>query len=425
MLSALDLARRIEAGELTPAAVIDRCALAIAAREPSVGAFAVLDLEGARRNAERHAAELAAKPLRGLPVGIKDIFDTKDFPTEYGSPIYAGHRPTADATLVAQARNAGGVVVGKTVTTEFAFFYPGRTRNPHNLEHTPGGSSSGSVAAVAAGMLPIALASQTGGSTIRPAAYCGVAGFKPSFGLLSTVGMKGMTAQLDTAGLIAAGVADVAYAASAICGREFRVDKAASGSPRLALMRTHVWSEASKAMQVAVETALRAANAAGAVVRELVLPPICEEAYRIHGTIQSYQGYRSMTFEYGHHRDQLSPVLRNALEAGAAITPAAFDEALGIAERARRAFADLMKETDVLLTASAPGAAPRGLSSIGTSPFNRLWTLLGTPCVNVPGLVDDTGLPLGVQIVGRFGADHEALHAANFLEHAIARSIDR
>jgi Asp-tRNA(Asn)/Glu-tRNA(Gln) amidotransferase A subunit family amidase len=421
MLSALDLARRIDAGELSPADVIDRCAEAVAANESTVGAFAALDLDGARQRARRDAAALAAMPLRGLPVGVKDIFDTTDFPTEYGSPIYAGHRAAADATLVADIRKSGGLVLGKTVTTEFAFLHPGRTRNPRNLEHTPGGSSSGSAAAVAAGMLPIALGSQTGGSTIRPAAFCGVAGFKPSFGLLPTAGMKGMAAQLDTVGLIAAGVADVAFAISAIGGRDLRVDGVAEGAPRIALMRTHLWQEASTAMQAATEAAWRAAEDAGAQILELTLPPICEEAHRIHSTIQSYQGWRAMTFEYNNHREQLSPVLRKTIEAGAAVTSEAYDDALRIAAQARGALADLMAGTDVLLTPSAPGAAPNGLSSIGISPFNRLWTLLGVPCVNVPGLEDEAGMPLGVQVIAPFGHDREALLAAHFVERAVAR----
>jgi Asp-tRNA(Asn)/Glu-tRNA(Gln) amidotransferase A subunit family amidase len=423
MLSALDLCHRLEVGELKPVDVIDLCAKAVAAHEDAVGAFVSLDLEGARRIAEREGAALAAKPLRGLPVGIKDIFDTADLPTEYGSPIYAGHCPSADAALVADVRAAGGIVLGKTVTTEFAYLHPSHTRNPHDLQHTPGGSSSGSSAAVASGMMPVALGSQTGGSIIRPAAFCGVAGFKPSFALLPTTGMKGMADKLDTAGLFAAGVADVAYAMSAISGRDYRVDGGVPFRPRIALVRTDHWSEASKEMQGAVEAALRAAEIAGARVTEIALPPICEHAYRIHSTIQQYQGYRSMAFEYEQRRHQLSMLLREAIEAGAAVTTAAYEDALRVADSARKALADLMTETDVLLTASALGAAPKGLNSTGTSEFNRLWTLLGTPCINVRGFVDDANLPLGVQIVGRFGGDHQALRTAYFLERAVVRYV--
>ena len=222
MLSALELARRIEAGALSPRAVVELCAEAIATHENEIGAFAALDLDAARQRAEQQ--QLALLPLRGLPVGIKDIFDTADLPTAYGSPIYAGHRPKADAAMVMLIRRAGGLVLGKTVTTEFASLEPARTRNPRNPAHTPGGSSSGSAAAVAAGMLPLALGSQTGGSVIRPAAFCGVAGFKPSYRLLPTVGMKCFSWSLDTVGLFGASVPDVAFAAAAMSGRDLRVD---------------------------------------------------------------------------------------------------------------------------------------------------------------------------------------------------------
>src|SRR6266571_404611 len=234
MLSALDLARRIESGDLSPAAALEHCAEAIAAREAEVGAFATLDLAGARASVA--GSTVAHLPLRGLPVGVKDIFDTADLPTEYGSAIYAGHRPKADAALVALVRRAGGVVLGKTVTTELAHMHPGKTRNPHNLGHTPGGSSSGSAAGVAASMMPIALGSQTGGSVIRPAAFCGIAGFKPSYKLLPTVGMKCFSWHLDTAGLFAAGIADVAFAAAAITGRDLRVDQSTPAAPKILLL---------------------------------------------------------------------------------------------------------------------------------------------------------------------------------------------
>src|SRR5262245_29181213 len=286
MLSALDLARRIEAGDLKPQAALDLCAQAFAEHEATIGAFATLDLETARHAA--NAASIAALPLRGLPVGIKDIFDTADFTTSYGSSIYAGHRPKADSAMVSLVRRAGGIVPGKTVTTEFASLVPAGTRNPRNPAHTPGGSSSGSAAAVAAGMLPLALGSQTGGSVIRPAAFCGVAGFKPSFRLLPTVGMKCFSWSLDTVGLFAKGVADVAFAAAAITGRDLRVDERSPAMPVIAIVRAH-WDKASAAMQDAVERAARAAETAGAKIRELELPPIFAEATDAHRTIADYE----------------------------------------------------------------------------------------------------------------------------------------
>ncbi len=417
-LHALELARRIAAGELTPAAVLEDCEQAIAAREAEIGAFAALDLPRAKQS----AAIAPAGPLRGLPVGIKDIFDTVDFPTEYGSSIYAGHRPRTDAALVSQIRRAGGLLLGKTVTTEFAHMQPAKTRNPRNPQHTPGGSSSGSAAAVAAGMVPIAIGSQTGGSVIRPAAFCGVAGFKPSYQLLPTVGMKCFSWQLDTVGVFAASVSDVAFAAAAIADRDLRVDGITPAQPRIGVMRMHIWSQASEAMQAALEAAARAAAAAGARVEDMALPGALEDAWRAHPLIQDYEAYRALAFEYDHHRDRMAPTLRKLLDNAAEITAEHYDEARRTARRARQLLSDLFEGVDVILTPSAPGAAPRGLQTTGNPIFNRLWTLMGTPCVNVPGLADDAGLPLGVQIVGRFGRDKSALEAALFLERAIERT---
>ncbi len=420
MLSALDLVRRIEGGELTPRAAVDLCAEAIAARENEVGAFVALDLDAARRAAA--APHLAATALRGLPIAFKDIYDTADFPTQYGSPIYAGYRPRADATAVALARRAGGIVIGKAVTTEFASLVPSPTRNPHNSAHTPGGSSSGSAAAVAAAMVPIAFGTQTAGSVIRPAAFCGVAGFKPSYRLIPLVGVKAVSWHLDTGGLFGAGVADVAFAAALIFGRDLRVDRAAPSAPRMALVRSHLWPKVSAAMGDALETAARIAEAAGAKVTDVTLPPLVQDAWAAQFVIQDYETFLSTAFEYDHHRAAIGKQLREQLDRAAAITADEYDTARRIASRGRQVLADTMADHDVILTPSAPGAAPHGLGATGDPAFNRLWTLMGAPCVNVPGLFENE-LPLGVQIVGRFGRDRAALEAALFLERAIARKV--
>ncbi|MGH6673983.1 MAG: amidase [Xanthobacteraceae bacterium] len=419
MLSALDLARRIEAGELKPRAVVDMCAEAIAAREKDVGAFAALDLDAARRAADRSG--VASTPLRGLPIAFKDIFDTADFATEYGSPIYAGYRPRADATAVVLARRAGGIVIGKTVTTEMASIVPSPTRNPHNRAHTPGGSSSGSAAAVAAAMVPIAFGTQTAGSVIRPAAFCGVAGFKPSYRLIPLAGVKDVSWHLDTAGLFGAGVADTAFAAASILDRDLRVDRGTPAAPRIALTRTHLWPQASAAMQNAIETAAGIAQAAGAKVTELSLPPLLKDAYEAQFVIQDYEAFRAFAFEYDRHRDMISEQLREQLDRAASISADAYDAARRTASRGRQLLADAMAEHDVILTPSAPGAAPHGLAT-GDPMFNRLWTLMGAPCVNVPGFYDHE-LPLGIQIVGRFGRDRATLESALFVEQAVARKL--
>ncbi len=419
MLSALGLASAIEAGELTPARALDLCADAIAKRENDVAAFVTLDLEGARAAAQ--APGIKDKPLRGLPVGLKDIFDTADMPTEYGSPIYLGYRPKADASLVALIRRNGGALIGKTVTTQFAHLDPGKTRNPHNLAHTPGGSSSGSAAGVAAGFFPIATGTQTGGSVIRPASYCGVAGFKPSYRLLPSVGMKCVSWHLDTAGLFAASVADVAFAAGAISDRDLRVDTIAASSPRIGVLRDHPWPAASADMMAALDKVARAASHANARVRDIKLTPVLAGAFKAHTTIQAYEAARSLASEYERHKEQLAKGVLELVEQGFAITAAAYDEARRTASQARGALSDVMADIDVILSPSAPGAAPKGLGSTGSSTFNRLWTLMGPPCVNVPGLFDTGGLPLGVQVIGRFGQDRGTLEAALFIESLVAR----
>jgi Asp-tRNA(Asn)/Glu-tRNA(Gln) amidotransferase A subunit family amidase len=420
MLSALDLARRVEAGELTPRRIVELCAETIAAREEEVRTFVVLDLDAARRAAE--APRLSSSPLHGLTFGIKDIFETADLPTQYGSPIYAGYRPPTDSAPVALTRRAGGIIIGKTVTTQFASLVPSVTCNPHNPAHTPGGSSSGSAAAVAAGMIPLAFGTQTAGSVIRPASYCGVAAFKPSYRLIPTVGVKEVSWHLDTAGLFGAGVADVAFAAATILDRDLRVDRAAAAAPRIGLVRTHLWPKASTAMQKAVETAAKIAATAGATVTEVTLPAIFEQALAAQYIIQDYENFRALAFEYDRHHDQIDKLLRDHLDRAAAISADEYDAARRTASRGRQALADAMADNDVFLTPSAPSAAPHGLGATGDPMFNRLWTLMGTPCVNVAGLSENE-LPLGIQIVGRFGRDRATLEAALFVEQAIARKL--
>jgi len=422
MLSALGLARAIEDGELTPAQAVDLCADAIAKRESEVGAFVTLDIEATRKAAQ--VPGLKNKPLRGLPVALKDIFDTADMPTEYGSPIYAGHRPKADASLVALIRRSGGTLLGKTVTTEFAHLDPGKTRNPRNLAHTPGGSSSGSAAGVAAGFFPIATGTQTGGSVIRPASFCGVAGFKPSYRLLPSVGMKCVSWHLDTAGLFAASVADVAFAAAAISDRDLRVDGRTPASPRIGVLREQPWPSASDDMIAALDNTARAASAANARVRDIKLTPVLAAAFRAHGIIQAYEAARSLASEYERARDKLAKGVLELVESGFAISADSYDEARRTASQARRALLDLMADVDVILSPSAPGAPPKGLGSTGSSTFNRLWTLMGTPCVNVPGLTDADDLPLGVQVIGCFGSDRATLEAALFVESLMPRRRD-
>lgn len=417
MLSVLGLIREIEAHRLSIHGLYDRVEEAISHREGTVKAFAHLDIATAR---DRAGAGVGG-PLMGLPMGVKDIIDTADQPTEYGSPIYAGWRPRADASIVTMARRAGSVLLGKTRTTEFAHLHPTATTNPHDAGHTPGGSSSGSAAAVAAGMVPIAFGTQTAGSVIRPAAFCGVAAVKPSYRLLPTVGVKTFSWHLDTLGLFGAHVADCAYVLAALTGRELRIDTKDFGAPRIGLLDSYHPVEASPAMRDALAHLARRATARGATVEHVVLPSLFAEAESAQRIIMDYEGAEALAWETETHGAQLSPELRTALEHGRDLSPIAYDSARSTAHAARRKFGDLFESVDVLLLPSAPGAAPEGLGATGNPAFNRLFTLMGVPAVNVPGLVDASGMPLGIQVVAPFGRDRAALAAADWVERVIGR----
>ena len=412
MISLAELQRRIEAGELSADAAIAQSVEATNAHDKTIGAFVC--------RAEKPRAA-GAGPLRGIAVGIKDIIDTSDFPTQMGSPIYSGWQPRADAPVVMMLKQAGATIVGKTTTTAFASVDPTATLNPRNFAHTPGGSSSGSAAAVAAGMIPLALGTQTGGSVIRPASFCGVAAIKPSFRLLPTVGVKCYSWTLDTVGLFAAGVTDLAHGLSAITNRPELKPGAAIETPRIGVVTQDFAGAPEPAGGEALRFAALAAERAGATVRELALPDIVAEAWRVHPTLQEYEAHRALAWEYRTHHDAMPPLLRAKLDETVGLLPADYDAARRIANQGRKALAKMFDDFDVLLTFSAPGAAPKGLASTGDPRFNRLWTLMGVPCVNIPAYVADGGLPVGVQVIARFGNDAGALKAARFVEEALGR----
>jgi Asp-tRNA(Asn)/Glu-tRNA(Gln) amidotransferase A subunit family amidase len=412
MISLAEIQRRIDSGDLSAEAAIAQSCEAIDARDKTIGAFVC-------RPETVRAAN--AGPLRGIAVGIKDIIDTSELSTEMGSSIYRGWQPRADAAVVMMLKRAGATIIGKTTTTAFAANDPTATLNPHNPGHTPGGSSSGSAAAVGAGMIPLALGTQTGGSVIRPASFCGAAAIKPSYRLLPTVGVKCFSWTLDTVGLFAAGVEDLARGLSAMTGRPELLPRVAQQAPRIGVVMQEFAGEPEAAGAEALRIAGLAAERAGAAIRTLVLPEIVAEAWRIHATVQQFEAHQAFAWEYCENYDAMPPLLRGRLDESVDITPAAYDEARGIASRARDALADIFEDIDVLLTFSAPGAAPKGLASTGDARFNRLWTLMGVPCVNIPAYVADGGLPVGVQIIARFGRDADALKAARFVEAALAR----
>jgi Asp-tRNA(Asn)/Glu-tRNA(Gln) amidotransferase A subunit family amidase len=412
MISLADLQRRITSGELSADAAIAQSREAIEAQDNTIGAFVC------RADTVRTAD---TGPLRGIAVGIKDIIDTADLPTEMGSKIYRGWRPRADAPVVMMLKQAGASIAGKTTTTGFASRDPAATLNPRNHAHTPGGSSSGSAAAVAAGMIPLALGTQTGGSVIRPASYCGVAAIKPSFRVLPTVGVKCFSWTLDTVGLFAAGVEDLALGLSAITGRPELLPGAAIERPRIAVVTQDFAGAPEAASAEALRIAGMAAERAGASVRTLALPEMSAEAWRAHETVQEFEAHQALAWEYRTQYEAMPPLLRAKLDETAGIPPSDYDEARRTANRGRKALANIFEEFDALLTFSAPGAAPKGLASTGDTHFNKLWTLMGVPCVNIPAHVAEGGLPVGVQVIARFGNDAGALKVGRFVEQALTR----
>jgi Asp-tRNA(Asn)/Glu-tRNA(Gln) amidotransferase A subunit family amidase len=369
---------------------------------------------------DQSAIELAKRlrgPLARKLVAVKDIFNTPDFATAYGSPIYSGHQPSTEAAMVAIVRDAGGLVAGKSVTTEFAYLQPSLTLNPAAPGRTPGGSSSGSAAAVAAGLVPLAVGSQTGGSTIRPASYCGIAGFKPSFGVLPTAGMKCFSWSLDTVGLFAKSVGEVAEFARAVSGG--RIAAAPVPAPRnvcIGVPRSYPWGEVSASAKKALALARDKLAAAGATVVDCELPAFAAECFVAHDAVQGWEAARTLAMEFEQHRDRLSPLLRDYLAQAREVTGDAYAQAQATARRARVAAATWLEGIDVLLTPSAPDEAPEGFATTGASTFNRAWTLLGTPCVSVPGATGVNGLPMGLQIIAAPNEDSLCLAAGAMLE---------
>src|SRR6266478_2279546 len=334
--SARDAAREIAAGRLSAVALVEACFERIAAREPVVGAWHHLDRDAALTAARGCDASAPSGPLHGIPIAVKDLIDTSDMPTGYGSAIYEGHRPAADAACVALARAAGAIVLGKTVTTEFACFTAGKTVNPHNPAHTPGGSSSGSAAAVGDGMVPLALGTQTAGSVIRPAAYCGVVGFKPSFGMIPRAGVKPLADSLDTIGTMARSVADAAFFAGILGGRpELREVAMPAAPPRFGLYRTPMWEEREPSTEAALDHARAVIERAGAQIAEIPIPPEHRGLSAAQESVMGFELVRGLAYERLQHSAELSPRLAQQLDQGMSVGPDEYDAAVAETAAAR------------------------------------------------------------------------------------------
>jgi Asp-tRNA(Asn)/Glu-tRNA(Gln) amidotransferase A subunit family amidase len=416
LLSATEAARQLTDRRITAVQLLEACLERITAREPVVGAWTQLGLAAARARAKALDAGAVQGLLHGLPLGVKDLMDTVDLPAGYGSPVYANHQPAWDAAAVAMARAAGAVVVGKSVTTEFATFCPGKTANPHNPAHTPGGSSSGSAAAVADFMVPLAFGTQTAGSIIRPAAFCGVVGYKPSFGTASRAGVKALSDTLDTVGALARTVADAALLVAAVSGRrDLLLERPLDRAPRVGLCRTHEWKHAQPATEAAFERARTQLAQAGAKLTDVDLPPQFAGLVQAQLDIMGFELVRSLAYERLNHAAQLSPQLQQMINAGLAVTSERYAAAIALARGCRRALSQVFTAVDVLLAPSAAGEAPAGLAATGDPLFNRIWTLLHAPCVHLPFTTGPQGLPVGLQAIGNIGADRETLAAADWL----------
>jgi Asp-tRNA(Asn)/Glu-tRNA(Gln) amidotransferase A subunit family amidase len=439
LFSASEAARLIREGVITSEQLVEACLARVREVDEQVQAWTFLDpdyaLEQARAADELRLSGKPLGPLHGVPVGVKDIFDTGDMPTENGSMLYAGRTPSRDAMVVARLRAAGAVIMGKTVTTEFAYFAPGKTRNPHNPEHTPGGSSSGSAAAVAANMVPFALGSQTNGSTIRPAAFCGVLGFKPTHGLISRHGILTLSRTLDHVGLFARTIDDIALLAEQLVGYDEHdpdtrprarmpfVEVAAEEpplEPMFAFVKTPYWERADEETK---EGFAELIETLGDRVEEIELFPSAADAWEWHKTIMDAEMAANLAREYETGRDRLSEQLRTLIERGREVRAVGYQRALAQIRPIHESFVELFEQRyDAILTPAAPGAAPKGLASTGDPSFCTLWTLCGMPAISLPLLEAANGLPVGVQLVGPRDGDARLLRTARWLAARIAVS---
>ena len=436
-LSASEAARVIRDGLISSEQLVEACLTQISKIDGQVQAWTFLDPDHALAQA-RAADEyrLSGQPtgaLHGVPVGIKDIFDTADMPTENGSALYAGRTPSRDSTVVSMLRAAGAVIMGKTVTTEFAYFSPGKTRNPHNPEHTPGGSSSGSAAAVGAEMVPLALCSQTNGSTIRPAAFCGVIGFKPTHGLISRHGVLALSRTLDHVGFFARTIDDIALLAEQLQGYDEHdpdtrprahipfIDVAAQEPPlppMFAFMKTPMWERTDDDTK---EGFAEIVEQLGSQVEEVELFPSATEAWQWHQTIMAAEMAANLEREWNAGRDRLSEQLRAQIERGREVRAVDYQRAISRIMPIHESLLELFEQRyDAILTPAAPGPAPKGLASTGDPSFCTLWTLCGMPCINLPLLQSANGLPLGVQLVGPRHGDARLLRTAKWLAAKMA-----
>ena len=413
-LTAAEAAELISAGMLSSSALVQFCLGRIAMREPMVRAWADLNPAAAMDQARARDAEASKGPLHGIPVAVKDVIDVAGVPTGMGSPIYDGYIPLADAACVAALRAAGAVILGKTVTAEFAGVSPGPTAHPAAPERTPGGSSSGSAAAVADHMVPVALGTQTGGSIIRPAAFCGVVGFKPSFGTINRAGLKLAAESFDTIGMMARDVDDIALVWRVLVGAGDTSLQVPETPPRLLVFRGHQWDRAAPETVSAIGRTVRRLRNHGAQIEELPVPDGFAELSKARVVINGYERARALAWELQHHAKQLSNAMRRVVTDGWTYSYDSYLTAVRLVEGWRVRMADIIGAHDAVLTAAVNGEAPMGLASTGDASFQEIWSLLHLPAITLPLARGPSGLPVGVQLVGRRLDDGRLLQVAKW-----------
>jgi len=417
-LSATDIAAGVAAGSFSAEAVTRSCLDHISSREGTVGAWEFLDPELALSQARAIDAEEIKGPLAGVPVGVKDIIDTHDMPTGMGSKIYDGHRPPIDASCVAQIRAAGAVILGKTVTCEFAGLTPRKTANPLDPTRTPGGSSSGSAAAVADEMVPLAFGTQTGGSVVRPSSYCGIIGYKPSFDTFSLAGVYPAAESLDTLGLHARHLDDIELASAALLRRTFAPVADLKKLPVVGLCKTPLWDKAGPETQAAVEAAASAMEAAGAMMRDFELPEEFDWLSELRGLINGWERANVMADEWERNRVALSDQMQETIQGGLDTPYRDYVDAMHLMETCRARATQAFEGCDVLLTPAVDGEAPVGLGETGSPRFQALWTMLHTPSITLPTSDGPNGLPVGIQLVAPYRADRSLLGIARWVLEA-------
>jgi amidase len=415
-LGAAEIVQKIARGEATCEAVTRDCVARINERDDVVKAWVNFDPELALAQARALDRSQSRGPLHGVPIGVKDIIDTFDMPTELGSPIYKGHRPPSDAACVALLRRAGAVMLGKTATCEFAGMAPPETTNPHNPAHTPGGSSSGSGAAVADDMVPAALGTQTGGSVLRPSSYCGIFGFKPTYNTFNKAGVKPAAESIDTIGWLARSLDDIELLTAVLRMQAPQPPQSMNSAPRIGLCRTEMWDAAQPETKAAVEGAAAALAKAGATVREIKLPESFTGLRMVaRETINFYERAACMAYEWDHHRDALSPQMKRYIEHGLKTSRQDYIAGWRKVEQCRALLPSVFEGFDVLLAPCVHGEAPKGLASTGDGTMQAIWTALHTPSMTLPTHRGPNNLPVGIQLVGQRYDDDRLFACARWI----------